>query len=37
MNARVKEQSMTGTLVLGAALLAGLAVMIASLFRKRKA
>lgn len=37
MNARVKQQSMTGTLLLGAALLAGLGVMIASLFKKRKA
>lgn len=37
MNARVKEQSMAGTLLLGAALLAGLAVMIASLFKKRRA
>ncbi len=37
MSARVRTQSLTGSLLLGAALLAGLAVMIASLFRKRKA
>lgn len=37
MKAEAKVQSMTGTLLLGAALLAGLAVMIASLFKKRRA
>ena len=36
MKAEAKAQSMTGTLLLGALLLAGLAVMIASLFRKGK-
>lgn len=37
MRAVARERSLLGSLLLGAALLAGLVVMVASLFRKRKA